>query len=65
MTKATKANNVALCSQEKRAAIIDAIAHRIHYTVAAEANGVGYKLFISWIDKARHDMDAGIEKEYT
>ena len=65
MTKTSKQNNVELCSPEKRAAIVDAISHRIHYTVAAEANGVGYKLFIGWIDKARQDMDDGIENEYT
>ena len=54
-----------LCSTEKRAAIIDAVSHRIHFNLAAEANGVSCDTLKGWIDKARADMALGIENEHT
>ena len=50
---------------ERRAAIIDAIAHRIPYEYAAEANGICEETLYEWLRIARADYKNGIESEYT
>jgi len=54
-----------LCSTEKRAALIDAVSHRIHFNLAAEANGISSNTMKGWIDKAQADMTLGVENEHT
>jgi transposase-like protein len=50
---------------ERRAAIIDAIAHRIPYEYAAEANGIAERTLHDWLNTARVHMLEGIESDYT
>jgi transposase-like protein len=50
---------------ERRDAIIDAIAHRIPYEYAAEANGICEETLYEWLRLGRHDKSLGIDSEYT
>lgn len=50
---------------ERRAAIVDAISHRIPYEYAAEANGICEETLYEWLRIARCDHKNGIESEYT
>lgn len=50
---------------ERRSAIIDAIAHRIPYEYAAEANGICEETLYEWLRLAKADRCAGIDSEYT
>lgn len=50
---------------ERRAAIIDAITHRIPYEYAAEANGIAEKTLYLWLETAKEHQDKGIESDYT
>lgn len=50
---------------ERRAAIVDAIAHRIPYEYAAEANGISERTLHDWLNTARVHMIQGIESDYT
>lgn len=50
---------------ERRAAIIDAIAHRIPYEYAAEANGICEDTLYEWLKIARQHRAEGIESDYT
>jgi transposase-like protein len=54
-----------LCTPEKRAAIIDAISHRIPYEFAAEGNGVCEATLYNWLICGRRDLKAGLQNEYT
>lgn len=50
---------------ERRAAIIDAIAHRIPYEYAAEANGISERTLHDWLNTAKvHEMN-DIDSDYT
>lgn len=50
---------------ERCAAIVDAIAHRIPYEYAAEANGIAEKTLYLWLEIAKKHQDQGIESDYT
>ncbi len=50
---------------ERRAAIIDAISHRIPYEYAAEANGICEETLYEWLRIAKIDRASGIDSEYT
>ncbi len=50
---------------ERRAAIIDAIAHRIPYEYAAEANGIAEETLYAWLRIAKEHQSQGIESDYT
>ena len=50
---------------ERRAAIIDAIAHRVPYELAAEGNGICEETFYEWLRIAREDEANGIDSEYS
>jgi transposase-like protein len=50
---------------ERRAAIIDAISHRIPYEYAAEANGICLETLYAWLRTGREHMQEGIVSEYT
>lgn len=50
---------------ERCAAIVDAIAHRIPYEYAAEANGIAEKTLYIWLEIAKKHQDEGIESNYT
>lgn len=50
---------------ERRAAIIDAIGHRIPYALAAEANGICEATLFDWLLTARVHREEGIESEFT
>lgn len=50
---------------ERRAAIIDAIAHRIPYEYAAEANGICEATLYDWLKTARVHHTQGIDSDYT
>ena len=50
---------------ERRAAIVDAIAHRIPYEYAAEANGIAEKTLYLWLEEGRRHQSEGIESDYT
>lgn len=50
---------------ERRAAIIDAISHRIPYEFAAEANGICEDTLYEWLRVAKIDRMNGIDSEYT
>jgi hypothetical protein len=50
---------------ERCSAIVDAIAHRIPYEYAAEANGIAEKTLYIWLEKAREDQNQGIDSDYT
>ena len=49
---------------ERRAAIIDAISHRIPYELAAEGNGICEDTLYEWLKIGRQDMKEGIDSEY-
>ena len=50
---------------ERRASIIDAIAHRIPYEMAAEANGISLETLYEWLRIGKLHRDEGIESDYT
>ena len=50
---------------ERRAAIIDAISHRIPYEYAAEANGISERTLHDWLNTAKVHQSEGIESDYT
>lgn len=50
---------------ERRSAIVDAIAHRMPYEYASEANGISEHTLYAWIETARDHQEKGIESEYT
>jgi len=50
---------------ERRAAIVDAIAHRIPYEYAAEANGICEETLYDWLRTARDHRAEGIDSDYT
>lgn len=50
---------------ERRAAIIDAIAHRIPYSLAAEANGISEETLYAWLRTGKEHQDEGIESDFT
>lgn len=50
---------------ERRDAIIDAIAHRIPYQMAAEANGICVDTLYEWFKIGRQHQRDGIDSEYT
>ena len=50
---------------ERRGAIIDAIAHRIPYEYAAEANGICEATLHDWLNTAKAHRLQGIESDYT
>lgn len=50
---------------ERRANIVDAIAHRIPYEYAAEANGISEKTLYNWLDTAKEHQEQGIDSDYT
>ena len=50
---------------ERRSAIIDAIAHRIPYEYAAEANGICEATLHDWLNTAKAHRLQGIESDYT
>lgn len=49
----------------RRAAIVDAISHRIPYEYAAEANGICEKTLYNWLDTAYAHQAQGIDSDYT
>lgn len=52
-------------TKERRAAIVDAISHRIPYEYAAEANGICEATLHDWLNTARVHRANGIDSEYT
>ncbi len=50
---------------ERRAAIVDAIAHRVPYEYAAEANGIVESTLFDWLNTARAHQAQGIDSPYT
>jgi len=50
---------------ERRAAIVDAISHRIPYEYAAEANGICERTLYDWLNTARAHREDGIDSDYT
>lgn len=50
---------------ERRAAIVDAIRHRIPYEYAAEANGICEETLYEWLRIARAHRLEGITSDYT
>jgi transposase-like protein len=50
---------------ERRAAIVDAISHRIPYEYAAEANGICEDTLYEWLKIAREHRKEGLVTEYT
>lgn len=50
---------------ERRSAIVDAIAHRIPYEYAAEANGISEETLYDWLRTARAHQKEGIDSDYT
>lgn len=50
---------------ERRAAIIDAISHRIPYEFAAEANGICEDTLYEWIKIGKQHRSEGIDSDYT
>lgn len=50
---------------ERRASIIDAIAHRIPYEMAAEANGISGSTLYEWLKLGKEHQDDGIESDYS
>ena len=50
---------------ERRAAIIDAISHRIPYEMAAEANGISLSTLYEWFRIGREHQEEGISSDYT
>lgn len=50
---------------ERRAAIVDAISHRIPYEYAAQANGIAERTLYNWLDLGeKHQLD-GIDSDYS
>lgn len=52
-------------TEERRSAIIDAIAHRIPYEYAAEANGICEATLYDWLNTAKMHRAQNIDSEYT
>lgn len=50
---------------ERRAAIIDAISHRIPYELAAEANGICESTLFEWIATGKQHRRDGITSDYS
>lgn len=50
---------------ERCSAIVDAIAHRIPYEYAAEANGISEKTLYTWLEIASQHQYEGIDSDYT
>lgn len=50
---------------ERRAAIIDAISHRIPYEYAAEANGICEDTLYEWLKIGRLHQKEGIDSDYS
>ena len=50
---------------ERRAAIIDAISHRIPYEMAAEANGICLETLYEWLRIGKQHRTDGIDSDYT
>jgi hypothetical protein len=50
---------------ERRAAIIDAIYHRIPYEMAAEANGICLDTLYEWFKIGKEHSKLGISSDYT
>jgi len=50
---------------ERRASIIDAVAHRIPYQMAAEANGISLDTLYEWLKIGRNHSNENIESDYT
>lgn len=50
---------------ERRAAIIDAIAHQVPFIFAAEANGISETHLVEWLEIAYQDLAKGLQNEYT
>lgn len=50
---------------ERRAAIVDAISHRIPYEYAALANGIAEKTLYLWLELAKKHLGEGIDSDYT
>lgn len=50
---------------ERRAAIIDAISHRIPYEFAAEANGISQDTLYEWLKLGKKHRDECIESDYS
>ena len=50
---------------ERRAAIIDAISHRIPYEMAAEANGICLETLYEWLRIGKQHRIDGIDSDYT
>lgn len=50
---------------ERRAAIIDDIAHRIPYEMAAEANGITVSTLYDWLNTGKEHNSSGIISDYT
>lgn len=49
---------------ERRKAILESIASRVPYEIAAEANGICEDTLYDWIKHGRYDQKEGIESEY-
>ncbi len=52
-------------TNERRAAIVDAIRNRIPYEYAAEANGICEDTLYDWLKTAKAHRMQGIDSEYT
>ena len=52
-------------TQERRAAIVDAISHRIPYEYAAEANGISERVLYYWKDLGKEHQEKGIDSDYS
>jgi transposase-like protein len=50
---------------ERRASIINDIARRVPYEIAAEANGICESTLYEWIDMGRRHRKEGIDSEYS
>lgn len=50
---------------ERRAAIIDAISHRIPYEFAAEANGICEETLYEWLRQGKEHRKQGIDSDYS
>jgi len=50
---------------ERRSAIIDAIAHRIPYEMAAEANGISGETLYEWLRIGKEHRDQNIDSDYS
>lgn len=52
-------------TSERCAAIVDDIAHRVPYEMAAEANGISDQTLYTWLNIAKDHLAQGIDSEYT